>query len=140
MRKQTLTLLLSLALAMPGFGAGKDKDKISDDLARRDHESMIDVIIQFKESINEKKHKKVKDLGGSFKSELALIGGGVYTVRVSNLAKLARDPDVLYISPDRQLHANLDHATPAIGTDIAYNNAWDGRGIGIAVIDSGVNF
>ena len=32
----------------------------------------------------------------------------------------------------------LDHAAPTLGADLAYNSTWDGRAVGIAVIDSGI--
>lgn len=52
---------------------------------------------------------------------------------------LARDRRVESVSPDREVGATLRHAIPAVGTNAAQASGLDGRGIGIAVIDSGVS-
>jgi serine protease AprX len=37
------------------------------------------------------------------------------------------------------LQGNLEYAAPAVGADLAYNTGWNGTGIGIAIVDSGIN-
>jgi serine protease AprX len=51
---------------------------------------------------------------------------------------LEEDSDVAYISPDRAVSGMLDLALPAIGADTAQAWGYDGTGIGVAVIDSGI--
>ncbi len=55
------------------------------------------------------------------------------------LAALANDPDVVTISPDREVRGTLDIAAQAINATIANQNTWKGTGIGVAVIDSGID-
>src|SRR5207248_2190787 len=52
----------------------------------------------------------------------------------------AADPDVAYISPDRPLKgSSLDYAPESVNAPWAWTQrALDGKGIGVAVIDSGV--
>ena len=52
--------------------------------------------------------------------------------RRRSLEALANDPEVAYISPDRPVHALLDTAAQQLG--------WTGKGIGIAIVDSGVSY
>ena len=56
----------------------------------------------------------------------------------SALARLAADPDVAYISPDRPLQGLLDQADAAIGASAAATYGLTGAGVGVAVIDSGI--
>src|SRR5713226_5166809 len=79
-----------------------------------------------------KKHKLSKDLDA--------LKGGHYTVPVESLDALANDPDVAYISPDREVSGSLDYVTSAVGAPIAWNvYGLDGSGVGVAVIDSGIH-
>ena len=63
-----------------------------------------------------------------------------FTVPADKLEALAADPDVEYISPDRPVFASLDYATPTVAADIATEYGYDGAGIGVAVVDSGIAF
>ena len=67
-----------------------------------------------------------------------LLNAAVYSTTRGQLKKLAEDPDVKYVSPDREVKGTLDYAAPTLGADIARSDGWDGTGIGVAVIDSGV--
>ena len=84
------------------------------------------MIVRFNSGVNEKKHKKAKDHGSTLKTELPLINSAVHTMRASDVAALARDPQVEYISIDRPVMGKLDHAAPTLGADLAYNSTWDG--------------
>jgi serine protease AprX len=55
------------------------------------------------------------------------------------LSALANDPDVVYISPDRPVQGALNLAASAVNADLAHTWGWNGTGVGIAIIDSGVN-
>ena len=55
------------------------------------------------------------------------------------LKGLAKNPAIRFISPDRQVHAALDHARPAIGADIAQQYGWDGAGVTVAIIDTDID-
>ena len=76
-------------------------------------------------------------MGGESKTELDLVKGTVCSMPAGRLAELADDPDVAYITPDRTVRGSLDSAATAVGANIAWSYGYDGRGIGVAVIDSG---
>ena len=52
---------------------------------------------------------------------------------------LANDSDVDSIVPDRPVQSANDYYEAAVGGDWGQNLGYDGTGIGVAVIDSGVN-
>jgi len=54
------------------------------------------------------------------------------------LAALSADPDVESISLDRPLRASLDYTPETVSRHIAEQYGFDGRGIGVAIVDSGI--
>lgn len=127
-----LALLMSAAVALVAA------PKLSKDLKQVSPDSTVDVIVQFKSTPTEKQHGKIKSRGGSFKSELHLVNGGLYSVPAKALDDLALDADVVYISPDREVSGSLDHSNPTVNANLAFQNSFTGNGVGIAIIDSGV--
>jgi len=99
------------------------------------------VIIQFKKATTLANGiQKVTGAGGQNKSRLNVVNGGVFQVPASLLATLAEDPDVQYISPDRQTIklSPDDYILDASNTNSVQQLGYTGNGIGVAVIDSGV--
>ncbi|MCP5116591.1 MAG: S8 family serine peptidase, partial [bacterium] len=82
---------------------------------------------------------KIKNQAGVKKRDLDLISGSVIEIKAKHLDKIAEDAGVRFINLDHNVTAAMDYSVPAIGADIAFNNGWDGSGIGVAVIDSGVS-
>src|SRR5712692_3286509 len=106
----------------PTFGAQESDEakaalaarKISPDLKSVKPEASVDVIVQFHQP------PSAADLLGedvNKKAELPLVKAELVTVKGANLSSLAS-------------HANV--------ADIAYSHGWNGTGVGIAVVDSGV--
>ena len=96
----------------------------------------VDVIIQFNEAPGQSHFNSVNS--GELKRRLPAIDGAVFSMPVKALKGLAHNPRIKFISPDREVFASLDYAVPAVGGDLAQLYGWDGDGIGIAIIDSGV--
>ncbi|HEX7288279.1 MAG TPA: S8 family peptidase [Candidatus Angelobacter sp.] len=70
-----------------------------------------------------------------------MIKGGAYSLPASALKDLAQDDEVVFIHPDRPLRSADSLTDAAIGMAVARNlglGKW-GMGIGVAVIDSGIN-
>jgi len=110
--------------------------KISPDLKGVKSEASVDVIIQFRQPPSE------TDLAGeefTKKAELPVVKAQLITVKGSNLSSLASHTNVAYISPDRPVRGALDHVITAVNGDVAYAGGWNGTGVGIAVVDSGVS-
>src|ERR1022692_631166 len=111
--------------------------KLARDLSK-DPEATVDVIVQYTAPPTAEQHKKITDKGGKLKADLGFIHAGSYTVHGKDLDDLANDPAVLYVSPDRVVSPALDIANPTVNANIARQYGWTGAGIGIALIDSGV--
>jgi len=113
--------------------------KLAPDLSRQNGHAALDVIVQFTSAPTGRHHDKILSRGGTLRHDLSgIINGAHYTVPADKVVELSKDPDVAYISPDRPLHAMLDYANPAVNANIARQYGWDGTGVGIALIDSGL--
>jgi serine protease AprX len=83
-------------------------------------------------------------LGGVLRTVHSIISGYSATVRLGTLLQLAADPNVERISLDSPVKAHLDVAYRAIRADqaAALSGGWGsgltGKGIGIALVDTGV--
>jgi len=146
--KHKAIAVAGLLLLLTAAPAWTQDDKLAPDLANVAEDQTIDVIIQLEEpearpgarrqpaplalptGLNLSAHRPVTELG--------LIRALSARVGRAALASLAADPRVKYISPDRQVSASLEFATPAVFADVAHRSGFTGAGVGIAVIDSGV--
>jgi serine protease AprX len=113
--------------------------KLAKDLENVDPQSTVDVIIQYNQAPTAAHHAKIRARGGQHKRDLSVIKGGHYSVPAAALTALENDPDVVAISPDRAVHSMLDLAGQAVNAPAAWNLGYTGTGIGIAIIDSGVD-
>jgi serine protease AprX len=97
----------------------------------------------------ERAAKEVKKEHGTVKHALSIVGAVSARIKGVHILKLTRDDDVDYVVKDQKLHAQFDPAldsakagTPGI-LEIGAPQAWSGlgvtgRGVGVAVVDSGV--
>jgi serine protease AprX len=100
----------------------------------------VHVIVQFKDQLNSSRLQKMARLGGKHLHQLDLVKGGVFDIPLSAVAALSNDSDIAYVSPDRPVTgASADHFQETVGAAIAHSSGWDGTGIGVAVIDSGIS-
>src|SRR5258708_3646943 len=127
-----------LAFLLVSFVCFAQPPKIAPDLQGVDPRSIVSVIVQFATPLGTQQSGRISQLGGVLVSELNLIQGAAYSLPASALAGLAKDPNVLYISPDREVTATLDYANPTVGAQLAVQNGWDGTGVGVAIIDRGI--
>ena len=129
--KLTIAFVLLTFSALPGLA-----QKLSADLL--DSALEADVIVQYKSVPGARHARRVQELGGSVKHRFEFIQADHITLSRRALVKLAEDPDVVYISPNYRVAGTLEFARPAIQANIAYQYGFDGSGVGVAIIDSGV--
>ncbi len=118
-----------------------DYEKISADLAAKikaGPSSVIPVIVQTRQGIQERHKTRVEQDGGKLKDELALIKGFAADLPAPAIQELARDEDIVRISYDAEVHTCLDTAVPAVNAPAAWKAGFTGKGIAIAVIDTGI--
>jgi serine protease AprX len=124
---------------LTGFAFGQSS-KISTDLQNLAPGATVDVIVQYKSAPNSAEKNAAAGLGAQRGKGLGLIKAAKYTMRADTVAALvAKDSNVKYVSPDRPLQGAMNFAVPAVGADLALSMGYDGSGVGVAVIDSGVN-
>ena len=56
----------------------------------------------------------------------------------AEIQALEQNPQVTYMSPNRALAGTLDVTTQTVGANTAWQSGYNGTGVGVAVIDSGV--
>lgn len=99
----------------------------------------ISVIVQFTQRPDARLHRMVRGFGGEFYRDLSIIDSACYRMAGAEIEKLARRHEVKHISPDDQVEGALDVTAATTGAATAYSNyGLTGKGIGIAVIDTGV--
>jgi serine protease AprX len=140
--------LIFLTGTLAAFGG---HPKMARDLEQVDPTSTVDVIVQFKEVPTAQTHQRLLARSARHKLALSSIRSSVMSVHASDLSLLADSPDVEFVSPDRKVSAAaadnrytglLDYGWM---TALNYSGpsaklpAYDGSGIGIAIIDSGMD-
>ena len=149
MKLHSFLLIGLFAATIPAvFGQRLSTDstsKLSPDLIEAmssGSEEALDLIVQFKE-IAASRGASSRSWGGRnvrLTHDLPMIRGAAIRMPASELKSLAENPDVEYITPDRDIAARLDKGRSATQADVQWNSTgYDGAGIRVAVIDSGIN-
>src|SRR5215467_730524 len=144
----TAVILLGTAAGFAGNANGNSQSgrhgNLAPDLAGFpvNSDGTVDVIIQFNSTLQARHFQMMTSQGGRLKHKFEQINGAAYRIPVKVLAFLEKHPDIAYVTPDRQ-NTTFDQsdsaAISAVTVDVARTQfGLDGRGIGVAVIDSGV--
>ena len=138
MHHMVLGILMAAASALSADDAGLN--------AERDDSSLVDVIVQFRHPPTEGHHNRVLARGGQLRHRLDIVSAAHYSIPAGQLYALRGDPEIVHISPNHALYATAtlpskpDYGwlTVAGATSAATKLPYDGTGIGVAVIDSGI--
>lgn len=113
--------------------------KTSPELNRLDPGATVDVIVQYRVRPTDAHFDRVHRLGGTDKRRFTQLPGAAFTLPASAIEELANDPDVSYISVDRKVHSHLDLSAATIGAPATWSAGYTGAGIGVAIVDSGID-
>ena len=120
--------------------------KISPELQRNVSGQEFDVIVQMKSDAVREARGRVMQKATWRRHRLPVINAEAYRIAASELAALAADPDVEFIHKDHPLHATAFTGTADYGWMTAINAIsptatlpYDGTGIGVAILDSGID-
>jgi serine protease AprX len=123
-------------------GGKNHSGKLSADFDRNGKaDFLLDVIVQFNVTPQAKHYARMAARGASTKAQLHSINAAAFKLPASALAELEADPDVVFVSPDRQVQqtsTETDFYDQAVEAPYAWSAGLDGNGVGVAVIDSGV--
>ncbi len=142
MRLGAILLVLQLSVAYAGSFR---HSKIAEDLRLEEGEEH-EVIIVFRQQYDQQQSRRVRNLGGKLRRELPLVNAGHYQLTNAQLTQFANDPDVEAIHPNREVRSTafngkMDYAWMSLLNAASPNTSvrYDGTGIGVALIDSGVD-
>jgi serine protease AprX len=142
---RVLGVVLLLLTAVPSYaGIEPAPSKCSSDLQSAiGQNGTVTVIVQFHQMPTSKYLKAAESGGATIQTKLPMITAVAMTVPVSMLAELANNSNVVYITPDRQISATANPPTEEFATAVEANVAeaqfgFNGTGVGVAVIDSGI--
>lgn len=136
--RRTVSFLFALALACSA-AQNEHKRKISSDAALTDVFSTVQVIVQWNTNTGPATTAKIVALGGHVIREFSTVHQGVYAIPGSALSSLEADADVKYVSVDRHVKRKLATTAAAINAPQVWNSGYVGIGVGVAVLDSGIN-
>jgi serine protease AprX len=144
-----LSMLLLLLVSQAAFGepesnARKPVSKFAPDLARIVAQDAwtnqtVKVIVQYKQTPKSAQTSRLQGLGGRVGRNLSLVKGVALTIPVSALPALEAEGDVVSIGLDHPLQVTDDLTNGATSVATAWNDGYTGAGVGVAVIDSGIN-
>jgi serine protease AprX len=142
----TLVLLVTQSAFGVELGAPKPVEKFATDLAptlarasKASADETVRVIVQYRVVPTDAHYATMRSRGAVLHSKLHLIKGAAFTIAVRELPALEADPEIVSVSIDHPTKVADDLVNGAIGTSSAWNSGYTGAGIGVAVIDSGIN-
>src|SRR6267154_2299894 len=144
--KKILALLLILSATLVAYA---DDSKISPELRNYPATQKAQIIVQYAPGTQVNCSGilgivfcvvgDILKLGGAILGQLPLINGVVALLDGNGIQNLSNQSNVVYISADRPLAPSDDNANAAIDADFAWESNYTGAGVGVALIDSGVN-
>ena len=149
MQKAIAVFMLFCMVLASSSVAWANNAKISPDLRGYNSASQVQVIVQYAPNAQTNCTGllgllgcvvgDVLKLGGTVINALPLVNGLVASLDGNGIVTLSNRSDVLYISRDRPVSLLADSAAPAVNAPVAWKSNYTGSGIGVALIDSGVN-
>src|SRR5580700_3729101 len=139
-----ITAVFSAAQQGDGKLVGKFAPDLAPTLARARRglaasNETVKVIVQYKQVPQAEQEGRVQRLGAQVTHRLHLVKGIALTIPANALPALDADPEVASVTVDHPLKG-LDEITDlATNVNAAWNAGYNGQGIGVAVIDSGIN-
>jgi len=113
---------------------------ILQDRMHSNNDNILPIIVSYKNSkkMPEGKLTALSNMSNKLNYELPIVNGCACEMCVSAILEIERDPDVEYISYDSRVFAVMDIARKTIGADNITNTNHTGRGVTVAIIDTGV--
>jgi serine protease AprX len=99
----------------------------------------VKVIVQYRTAPTNAHYATMHKRGGRLNAKLHLIKAAAFTIPASALPLLEADPEIVSVTIDHPMNVADDLTNDAIGTETAWSSGYTGAGVGVAVIDSGIN-
>jgi subtilisin family serine protease len=111
------------------------KWNLKDKVAGMHGNDIVSVIVMYKGLKNPAMLSKHGEVTYEFLSGL----GASMNIRVSNIKALSEEPGVLFLEDDAEIHVLLSSSVPLINADDVWSMGYDGTGIRICIIDTGID-
>jgi serine protease AprX len=147
-KRLSMVLVLALLATSTAFGQGRGNsgrlswelnDLFSQAVHGKANGQTVNVIVQYKQVPTAAHYATMHSRGGVLKSKLHMIKGAAFTIPASALVALNGDPEIVSVSIDHPMNVMDDTTNDATGVPAAWNAGYNGAGVGVAVIDSGIN-
>jgi serine protease AprX len=99
----------------------------------------VRVIVQYKQVPKAAHYAAMQNRGARLHTRLHMIRGAAFTIPASALPALEADPEIESVTVDHPLNLMDDETNDATGVESAWSSGFTGAGVGVAVIDSGIN-
>src|SRR4051812_36139089 len=138
MLKRSLVLLAVLAGVLPAQAGQRPEAKLDAPLRARTHDSGTSRVIIETADISGT-DVLIRSLKGKPGRRLGLLRGQVAEIPNASLESLARQTGVSAVRLDRPVHGTMERTAAAVGARwVRESLGFDGSGVGVAIIDSGV--
>src|SRR5690348_978013 len=131
--RRVVGVVLSGLASLTAFAGSK----IAPDMPKAGTSGSVEVIVQYKNQSALDTQRRWTSMG-KVKRQYRTLRALQMVVPAASLDALAADPQVAYVSPNRAITSSLDITTQSVNANWFWPAGVDGRGVGIAVIDSGV--
>ena len=111
------------------------KWNLKDKIAGMKGNELVDIIVMYKGVKNPAMLKKHGQVTYEFLSGL----GASMTIRAANIKALSEEPGVLFLEDDAIIHVALSSSVPLINADDVWAMGYDGTGITICIVDTGID-
>src|SRR4051812_43024377 len=152
-RRLSVHLVLAVAMAMAvitPFSAGSAHSVVNPTSASKD---LVQVFIRAADGADEAVQQAVADSGGTLERSLSGLNGFVASVPKSAINGLRAAGGIMTVAPNApiELHSiamdgdalrgggSMDFVRKVTGAQVSDKQSYDGSGVGVAVLDSGVN-
>jgi subtilisin family serine protease len=119
--------------------ASKIHQTLAKDLTSQDRASRIRVIVKYREHVAKARAVKSAGLPETPSRVLSVMPAVALAAAPTQIEALSREPDVERIWPDLRVHSCLDVSVPLIGAPCVWSQGYTGDGVGIVVLDTGID-
>ena len=142
MPRRFVWFVLLLVLAAPGGASARSADpdqKLDTTLRARANDPSTTSRVIVRTLPGTSAIAAIKAAGGTAGRKLPLLHGQVAIVPDAALIQLAARPEVISIDADRRVYGAMERTSAAVGASwVREELGFDGSGVGVAIIDSGV--
>jgi subtilisin family serine protease len=119
--------------------ASKIHQALAKQLTSRAGEPRIRVIVKYREHVAKSRAVESARLPEAPSRVLSVMPAVVLAAAPAQIEDLSQEPDVERIWPDLRVHACLDVSAPLVGATEVWKWGYTGAGVGVAVLDTGID-